>query len=346
MTVAHQYAFLNGRVSAKSANLQSPERLRESFAAGKDERDRYLLASGIDPQQLSIHDPELLEQQLASLLMNEVLELARGLPDTARKFVLHFARRFELVNLKILLRCQLSDCAAEVIQGRMFDLGEFPSFDVQALLSAGSVEESLRLLEQTQYRGLVQQLRRVLAESKEVFLIEAAIDYGYFHDLDRLVRTLPEQDRKDVSGLVTSVIDQVNLIWLMRYRLGYGMTPPHAFFLLIRASGLLNRATLAKLAKQDSLEAMIDLLPGSLARLLGSAVSVSDIEQALVRDRLTRAYHILHFSSFNLARVQAYLIAREQQFRNIHERIKGEMLDFPVTLIDEAMGMESQMEAG
>ena len=79
----------------------------------------------------------------------------------------------------------------------------------------------------------------------------------------RLVNQLPVDDRARVQPFIAHVIDQVNLVWLMRYRLGYGMTPPHTFFLLVRTSGQLDRTRLAALAQLDSLDAMIDALPRS-----------------------------------------------------------------------------------
>ena len=336
---AADYAFLHARVSTLAAQLLPLERLAPLIDDPQADHADYFAASGL--AQLGENAPREareLEQYLASILIDETIRLGRGLHSVARDLIHHFVRRFEMVNLKILIRCKLAGCGPEEIRGRLFDLGPLPAGNVEQLLQAEDINECLRLLEAGRHALLARQLRQVLGESQEVFLVEAAIDYGYFSTLARLVGALPFDDRQSVQPFVAAIIDQVNLVWLMRYRLGYGMTPPHAFFLLIRGSGLLDRARLAAIAQLDSLESMIEALPPAIAGVLEGAASVSEVEERFVARRLAQAANVLHHSTFNLARPLGYLVLREQQMRNIHEVLKGRVLQLSPELIRRAVG--------
>lgn len=346
MTEVTDYAFLNSRVSVMAAQLLPRAQLEALIDDPEADHRDYFEAAGLSSlSEAPDLEPRQLEQQLARILIEEATRLAHGLHSSARDLIHHFVRRFEMVNLKILIRCKLAGCGPEQIRERLFDLSPLPQMPTEAMLHAEDVNECLRLIEAGRHSLMAHQLRQVLAESQEVFLVEAAIDYGYFSALYRKVRTLPMLDRQVVQPFIARVIDQVNLVWLMRYRLGYGMTPPHTFFLLIRASGQLDRARLAALAQLDSLEAMVAALPPAVAALLDGVQSVSDVEERFVAERLKRARQTLSFSTFNLARALGYLMLREQQMRNVHEVLKGRVLDLPPDLIRRAIGATVAQEA-
>jgi V/A-type H+-transporting ATPase subunit C len=346
MSAVTDYAFLNSRVSVMAAQLLPRARLEAFIDDPEGDHRDFFEAAGLTPLA---DDPSMapreLEQLLANTLIDEAMRLARGMHSAGRELIHHFVRRFEMVNLKILIRCKLAGCTPEQIRERLFDLSPLPQVPSETMLHAEDVNECLRLIEAGRHAVLAHQLRQVLAESQEVFLVEAAIDYGYFSALYRKVRTLPMRDRQVVQPFIARVIDQVNLVWLMRYRLGYGMTPPHTFFLLIRASGQLDRTRLAALAQLDSLEAIIAALPPAMAELLEGVQGVSEVEERFVAARLAGASKILAFSTFNLARALGYLMLREQQMRSVHEVLKGRVLNLPPDLIRRAIGAPAAQEA-
>ena len=346
MRAASEYAFLHARVSTLAAQLQPPATLEPLIDEPDADHTGYFAAAGLAALfEQPPADARELEQTLAGILVGEAVRLGRGLNPAARELIHHFVRRFEMVNLKILIRCKIAGCGADEIRERLFDLGDLPGSDGEALLQAEDLNECLRLLETGRHAMLGRQLRQVLGESHEVFLVEAAIDYGYFSTLVRLVNALPFNDRQSVHPFIAHVIDQINLVWLMRYRLGYGMTPPHAYFLLVRTGGQLDRARLAALAQLDTLDAMLEALPPAIAGVLQGAASVSEVEDRFNLLRERQAANVLHHSTFNLARALAYLLLREHQMRTVHAVLKGRTLRLPADLIRRAVGGATGQEA-
>jgi V/A-type H+-transporting ATPase subunit C len=83
---------------------------------------------------------------------------------------------------------------------------------------------------------------------------------------------------------------------------------------------------------------MIEALPPAISEVLEGAASVSEVEERFVVRRLAQAANVLHYSTFNLARALGYLVLREQQMRNIHEVLKGRVLQLSPELIRRAVG--------
>lgn len=346
MRAVSAYAFLHSRVSVLAGQLQPMERLGALIDDPDADPEAYFKASGLtsllDEPPADVRE---LEQRLASVLLDEAVRLGRGLHPAAADLIHHFVRRFEMVNLKIVIRCKLAGCSGEEIRERLFDLGELPGGSVEELLQADDIHECLRIMEKGRHSALAHQLRLVLSESQDIFLVEAAIDYGYFSAMARLVAALPVDDRLSVRSFFAQMFDQVNLVWLMRYRLGYGIAPPQTFFLLIRASGQLDRTRLAGLAGLDTLESLVQALPPGLAQVVEGAESVSEVEDRFNRLMLHQAEAVLNHSTFNMARPLGYLILREQQLRNVHGLMKGRALDLSPELIRRALGSPAVEEA-
>ncbi|MEN8176680.1 MAG: V-type ATPase subunit [Pseudomonadota bacterium] len=343
-----EYAFLHARVSLFAARLLPGESLRELLEQPGVAHGDYFVRTGIPALvEAPPDDAHELEQQLATVLLGETFALARVLSSPARHLLLHWMHRFDMVNLKMLIRCKLSGCGVDEIRRRLLILDPVPGLPLDSLMHTESIEELLREMEAGPCAELAKQLRRSLGggEGAEVFLVEAAVDYFFFKVLNRKVAALSETERRDLRPFIGRIIDQANLVWLMRYRLAYGMTPPQAYFMLVSRGLQLDRGHLAALARLEGLRDMIEALPPNLALFLRDADTISGVEDRFNAYLLEEAQRTLKYTRFNLARAIAYLLLRERQLLNIHQVLKGRLLGLPDTLIRRAIGLSDEREA-
>jgi vacuolar-type H+-ATPase subunit C/Vma6 len=63
---------------------------------------------------------------------------------------------------------------------RLTPMGSFGSLDIQDLAHAEDVSELLRRLEAGPYAGIVRQARRAFEDSHDPFILDAALDRGYY----------------------------------------------------------------------------------------------------------------------------------------------------------------------
>jgi V/A-type H+-transporting ATPase subunit C len=134
-------------------------------------------------------------------------------------------------------------------------------------------------------------------------------------------------------------MDRFNLLWLMRYRFSYGLSPARAFYLLSSTGSQLHSEQLMKLAKLDSLASMISECPASIQQLLQGQQDLFHIELLMELHLVSAARSNLTYASSQVSRSFAYLILREAQTRFILAILKGKKLGFDQGLIAEALGV-------
>lgn len=324
--VAH-YAYLNTRVSILSEQLLDREQRQQLLKPESEHLDALLQVAGVElNKSASPLDSNLLEQSLISILVHEAGILTRGMQAPGKVFLNHWIRRFELVNLKLLLRSKFTQLPLEDLETRLVNLGPLTAIPIEKLLATEDIAEFLRQLESTHYKAMAIQARQVYREKQTLFDVESALDSHYYQVLHRLGYVLTGTDRQITMRLLGVLLDQVNLSWLLRLRFSYHLNAPHVYFLLAPGGHHLGMPVLLELAQQENLEQVLQKLPEPLATRLAGATTISSVESSMAELTQHTAQHLLRSTSFNLGRAFAYLYLREQQMQSIHTKIKAQLL--------------------
>lgn len=341
MGAVARYAYLHSRVSAMANRLLPEERLQTlvGLAPGQ-EGDIFQTAAlaGLHLDEPS-EPPSSLEQQLITLLLADFVIFVRALSGATREFLLYWAYRFELSNLKAILRGKMTGQSVSVIRDQLVDMGPFARLPVEDLLRTDDVAEMLRRLEGTPFGEIAREARRIFEEHHEQFALDAAIDRRYFATLSKRAHQAERGRERLLRVLVGGIIDRYNLIWLLRYRFAYHLSSAEAYYLLIPASYRLDSRQLLALSRLGSLEEVISHLPSPFAQWLEGAKNASDVTRILDREGWRQAEAVLNRSSFNLARVFAYLVLRDRDLRRLRAVIKGRRLKINLEQIYEAAGL-------
>lgn len=337
MSAAARYAYLDARVAVFAGRLLSEEELRRLFDEPVAEQAQSLRPTGLLPAlEDGAVDAKKLEQAVVSVLVQEALALARPLTGPARDVIGYWMRRFEVSNLKTILRAVVAERSAEQIHAELLDMGPMTSLPVDSLIHAEDTAELLRRLEHTAYAAMAHQARDVYAEQHDLFDVEAGLDREYFTGLAKRAHALPDEAGRDLRRLTGALIDQMNLIWLLRYRHVYGLEPAHAYYLLAPAGRYLNARRLLALVQPDGIEEVLRQLPAPLNALLEGNTTIDGIEAAMRRETERLARYVLAYTTFNLARPCAYLLLKEWQLWRIHSELKGKQLGLDPGLIRAA----------
>jgi V/A-type H+-transporting ATPase subunit C len=331
--------YLRTRVRIFARRLFKPEDLSRLMQTPMEElAQRFALQSFLEGGADLKQGSHILERALLRLLMLEFSILLRPLNNQARELLLHWSRKFELYNLKTLIRGKLNGLDIETIRDDLYDLPESIRLPHERLLGAESVNEMLRLLEGGSYASIARQARQVYEELNEPFSLDAAIDRLYYAGLLKVVEQACPGDQAGVRRLVACLIDRQNILWLLRYRYAYGFAPSKAYYLLIPAGGGIKRARLMQLANLESFEALIGNLPNHFSRLLAGAVNSMQVRQRLDRHVSEEARWLLRVSPSAVTAALSYLVAREKDLRLVFAIIQGHLLELEAPVIAEALG--------
>lgn len=346
MSAAAQFAYLDTRVSVLAGRLLRDEDvagLLQTSGAGEGAavlRKVGLTAGG------EAAPPAALEQAVITALVREVQVLARPLTGTAREVLQYWARRFELVNLKIILRALAAGLAPEAIRRELLDLDGMESLPVDAAVHADDVAELLRRLGDSPYAEMARRARDVYEQQRGTFSLEAALDREYFTGLVKRAGALPDAAGRHLRRLVGVLIDQMNLIWMLRFRHVYGLEPAHVFILLIPTGRYLDSRRLLSLVKLEAVDDVLPALPDPLRRLMTDVHSIEEAETAMRRETRRVARCILGYTTFNVARPCAYLLLREWQLWEIYGMVEGARLGLDEALVRSAVRLGAAGTAG
>jgi V/A-type H+-transporting ATPase subunit C len=137
--------------------------------------------------------------------------------------------------------------------------------------------------------------------------------------------------------LMGTLIDRINLVWLLRYRFNYNLPPAQVNFLLVASGYSLPSPRLRELAALGSPEAVLDALPESLRATLQGAADIPAIFSRMEIAAAETAAKVLHSGAPALSRAFAYLILRERDLRAVRAILRGRHLNLPKADIRLAM---------
>lgn len=340
-------AYLNTRVSLYTERLWAPEDFGKLIKTPDSEMADALGARGL-PQLAAGFDSldhRSLEQRIIAEVLEETKVLIRPLTGIERTFLIYWTERFEVSNVKTLLRGKMTGDRPAVLLSRLTPMGAFGRLDTQDLAHAEDVSELLRRLEAGHYSGIVRHARRAFEESHDPFILDAALDRGYYEGLVHRAQPLESAIGAPFRRLMGPMIDRINLVWLLRYRFNYNLPPAQVYFLLVSSRYSLGSSQLRELAALGSLEAILSSLPDSLQTLLRDVTEIPGVFAAMERTAAESALQVLRSGAPSIARAFAYLILRERDLRSVRAVLRGRHLGLPATDIRQAMYQPSEGNA-
>lgn len=336
-------AYLNTRISLYAARLWLDDALDalvsvvdEAVADTLNKHGLPQLAEGfIDPPDLQ--NARSLEQRIIAQILDETRVLIRPLSGPARSFLSFWTARFEISNVKTLLRSKLTGERPAAVLARLTPMGAFARLDNQDLAHAEDVGELLRRLEAGPYAGIVRHARRAFEQSHDPFNLDAALDHGYYEGLTLRAQPLEDTVGAPFRSLMANMIDRINLVWLLRYRFNYKLPPAQVYYLLVGSRYSLPGTRLQELAALDSLEAVLAALPSALQTQLAGVADIPSVFARMEHAAAGQALRVLRSSAPDIARAFAYLILRERDLRSVRAVLRGRHLGLAEADIRQAL---------
>lgn len=332
MTRLRRYAYLHARVSALTQRCRMPGPQAVDSA---DELRALLAGAGLETGEIG--SPATLERRALQILVFEGSVLVRSLTGVARALLRHWLRRYELMNMKALLRSKLGSKTRAHASGWFVDMGALTGLPLDDLIHADDLQELLRRLESTPYSAMAAHASRSFAERHDLFSVEASLERAYYVELARRVNALSTGERVYSKRFLGVLLDQVNLVWLLRLRFSYGLEPPQTFFILSPMGSTLGDRLL-RLVRGESFSDVINRLPHPLQAGLAGATSIEQVETYMEARTTEVAERLLRTATFDPARALVYLYLRELQLRRLYTLFKAQQLRLSAAIVDEALG--------
>jgi V/A-type H+-transporting ATPase subunit C len=328
-------AYLRTRLAIMSENLLGRDRLQELAQMPFDELAR---TTGFDTfkESDSVARLAAFERALMQTWLDELSALLRPLTGPARRLLTQWASRYELLNIKALVRGKIGKLPNEEIERSLFVLPGFLTLNHNELLNTDTVPELLRRLQKTRYRRLATQALRRYEERPDPFLLDATLDQQFYSELINWARRLEGHDRTETLNMIGRFVDRHNLVWSLRYRFSYGLQASEVLYLAIDGGRILNRSTLQQIVQADTLDAALGKLPTNLLRHGAMPSQITRIEVAMRNDLSDYAERAMHRSPSALTSVLAYLLLRRGEIKKLYAIVHARMHGLSEDILEAA----------
>jgi V/A-type H+-transporting ATPase subunit C len=337
-------AYLNTRVSLYAGRLWQDEELDTLVGVTDDmfidtltRRGLQQLVTGYGSLAGRQQETRSLEQRIIAQHLDETRVLIRPLSGDARTFMTYWTARFEVSNVKTLLRSKMTGESPAAVLAQLIPMGIFGRLDNQDLAHAEDVGELLRRLEAGPYAGIVRHARRAIELSSDPFNLDAALDRGYYEGLVLRAQPLEDAVGPPFRTLMANLIDRINLVWLLRYRFNYKLPPAQVYYLLVGSRYSLSGTRLQQLVALDSLEAVLAALPPPWQSRLTGLTDIPGVFARMEHAAAEQALRVLRSNAPDFSRAFAYLILRERDLRGVRAVLRGRHLGLADTHIRQAL---------
>jgi len=228
---ALRYSAANAVVRAAVGGFLTSEHWRQLLQAADLDDIAAVLHRTVYGEMLTrpLDSPQRFETRIRRYLAKRLHNPLKFLHGAAGELIEWDWRRFEVMNLMLLLRGIHSQIPAARIRESLVPLGDMSHIDWATLAGASSITSLVeRLAAHPRSAGLAAPLEKALGEYErrnQIFVLETSLDLAYRRQLLDRLQELAGGDRRDAEDFAGFRIDCSNFLEACRYRLYFGMSP-------------------------------------------------------------------------------------------------------------------------
>lgn len=320
------FAYTAARVRARRAKLFPRETYPKMLNMSVTEIARLLQESEykreIDELGTRYSGIDLIEMALNANLANSYRTMIRITQPGAREVVVAYLRRYDVENIKTVLRAKLSGAPATAVEEALVPAGQLP-VELFKRMAIGDLEEAVAALEGTPYHRAVADIG-----SKPLHLIEDKLDRNYYADLiktahgtevpvalfNRLMRL--EIDVQNLDSLLRLKRDEADPAAILDHMIpgGYEITRAE----LSRLVTLTWSELVAALEKYSHWEAIRERVTA-----VKEGDTLRDVETALYKGLAEQAFSFSAAYPLSVLPIMGYIFSKRIEVDNIRTIVRG-----------------------
>ncbi|MFP4056031.1 MAG: V0D/AC39 family V-type ATPase subunit [Candidatus Brocadiia bacterium] len=268
-------------------------------------------------------DHRELQRRLLADHVATLQTIRQHLPQRLQAFFTWVMRRFQMENLKVLLRAWKAGERWERVAPFLARLPTALELPAEALLQAQSLADFLMLIPVRAFRRAGQRGAAHHAETGQTFVVEIGFEAGYYEALLGQLGRLPGKHRRGASPLVRQEAAIYNLLALFRVKLGYEVPFERAarFFVPVEPHPF----RIERLYALPHFDDMVALVPrGLLPRGMEAPLrTIADLERALWQRMLVVANRRFYRSLEDVGGILAFAQIKRVELANLIRVIEG-----------------------
>jgi len=248
--------------------------------------------------------------------------LVRFLPRNSGQLLAWYNQRFEIENLKTVLRAVHYQVARSRALASLIPLGP-TRWRWDVLVEAGSVAGVIDQMRDSPYAAPLQNAMERYQQEGRLFFLEVALDLFYFQKLVRLIESQSGKDASEARRFLGRWIAVQNLLWAYRYRTYGRMTPEEIINYTLHRAFAAGLDTVRRVALDSPLAIEAGRLGFRVSGGLSEVEALTEIELLVERERFQHASAAIGRPMFHLGGALAYLWLLECELRDLTMIVEG-----------------------
>ena len=345
-TGASNPEYVNARVRSRRASLFAEEDYRKLIRMGPSGIARFMEETEYDREINELgtrfSGVDLIEYALNRNLARHFDDLLKWSDGTVYDRIARYLRKFDVWNLKTIIRGIYTDTDPETIHTDLIRAGELPDSTLDRLVEVDSIEDAIDVLYGTDFYDALSGAFEDYEETGALVPLENALDREFYeHLLDDLGRPTEGPNALYVEFLQAE-IDFRNARNALRLARSGADLDPAAYY--IDGGVLFTESELSRLVGEyDELVDHIaenkrygDRLSTAFDRLR-DAESLIQFEHALEAALLEYADRLSSIYPVSISAVLSYILAKEREVENIRAIARGREVGLTETEIEEEL---------
>lgn len=271
------------------------------------------------------------QRELLHAFADELDQLHRCLARHEARWLATQRERFDIENLKVLLRGLLAGARQDETRALLLPLPAVRGFDADRLLAATSPAELATRLPRGPFRNDMIRIVRRHAGARSPFLIEGALDRLWHERVLAATLALAPPDRSLVLPWVVREIDHFHTMLVLRGRVAHGMDAGTLQRFHVRGTSM-SAPTFRTMLTDGAVPGAADDDPAAVETLAG-------------RDILRLAWRAVRTSHTGFAVVAGYVAIRRIEVANLITIDEGTRMGLPEDVIRTHLIERSLAEA-
>lgn len=316
MTAVFKYSYPHAKVRVMKGTLFSDDDFRTLLQADSYRQlllllqtTHYLPASAEAEGEISL---PVLNHLLYQSIFSDYEKVIHAVKGEIQNFFILLYQKYELTNLKTILRGMCSHLPPEEIAPLLLPTARYTLFSKQDVLALRDVFEVVEHLQGSFFQYPLNRALHRFEKEREFFPLEMSLDLHYYRTLWDKTETLPAEERKIVRKLIGMLIDMLNVVWILRFKEQYQFSPEEILNYTIHRGYAFRLGDRRKLAEAQDAAAMLTYLQHTpYGKALSGNESLNTLHVVLLRYIVTQVQPYFRSQPFQIGVILGYLLLKE-----------------------------------
>jgi V/A-type H+/Na+-transporting ATPase subunit C len=328
-----KYAYPQAKIRSMKGRLLSAEQYQELLRADSYQDFLRILRTTVYASSLKELSGESSIPELSRILYRNLFadyeKTIDALPHELQSFFILLYQKYELINLKTILRGICSNVPPDQIAPLLLPTKRHTMFSKEQLLTFRNVQDVVTYLQDTFFKAPLNISLHRYEREKDFFPLEMALDMHYYNALWDKTQELSRGDRKIARQQLGIVIDVLNISWIIRFKEQYHFAPEEILNYTIEHGYVLNFTDRRKLAHAHDASEIITYLRHTVyGKTLSGHESLGTVQILLTRQVAKQLLRAFSGYPFQIGIILGYLLLKEFEISDLITLAEAKKYEF------------------